>query len=613
MATDDKYLLLKTHPCSYGLSSKALREIADTAELVRCEPGQFVHHAREQVKSVFLIIHGRLKLTALDGNDNVILQRFHTTGGQFGGLAAALTEPSQVDCVAEDPTTLLRLDYQAGLELTRKYGVFRRNMTQILADSLKQTLLSNRRPNPKKLVALFHQSNETRNLSRALLTRLSELGESVCVLSDLPNWKPIDGVEHRCCYQSGMVVPEEEIRDQVNQSLSKGRVVVDVINSIDTDHASNVLEICGQILWCVTPGTWKASVERLILLQQRAPNWRDKVTVVWLLEDEDCAPLAHELRKLAARDIKVSFQEPAPKQGRALRLGFERLVHLLRDVKIGVALGGGAARGMAHLGVLKALERHGIAIDMIAGTSAGAMTGTLFTSGMEVDYSIDCFSNDLRPSWFFRTIPRGEQLYLLYKYRRGQFDPMLRKYLLNRQLQQLPITMRTITVDLIDGEAVIRESGDAVHAITESINVPGLATPINRDGRALIDGGLIKNIPADVLVENGCNFVIAVSVTAKMEKEFARNRSDTPTSQMKSASTIQTLLRSYVVQSRSINAFGVQPADYVIEPDVTAFDLTEFRRTDELAKIGEMATLEAMPKIKKLLAGLDEQLFRRPE
>jgi NTE family protein len=187
---------------------------------------------------------------------------------------------------------------------------------------------------------------------------------------------------------------------------------------------------------------------------------------------------------------------------------------------------------------------------------------------------------------------------------------MLRKYLLDRQLQQLPIPMHTITVDLIDGDAVVRDSGDAVHAITESINLPGLSTPINRDGQALIDGGLINNIPADVLVNNGCNFVIAVSVTAKMEKEFARNRADTPTAQMKPASTIQTLLRSYLVQSRSINSFGIQPADYVIEPDATAFELTEFRRTAELAEVGEQATLEAIPKIKEQLARLDGQLFR---
>lgn len=362
----------------------------------------------------------------------------------------------------------------------------------------------------------------------------------------------------------------------------------------------------------MTPENWEASVEQLKLLVSKAASYRDKITLVWLLEDEDCAPLATELRELVSGDIKLSYQEPFENQALALRFGIERLVHLLRGVKIGVALSGGAARGMAHLGVLKALEQNGIFPDMIAGTSAGAMNGTLCASGLDVDYLVGRFVNDLHPNWWFRVLPRGDQWYLLNKYRWGKFDPMLRKYLGDKQLEQLPIPMHTITVDLISGKAIIRESGDSVHAIVESINLPVLATPINRDGKALVDGGLIKNIPVDVLVEKGCNFVIAVSVTAKMELEFADNTPDTPTSDMKSASTIQTLMRGYLVQSADRHEFGVQQADVVIEPDTTRFDLTAFTKTDELAKVGEEAAMQALPGIKQLLSRLDGKLFKSP-
>jgi predicted acylesterase/phospholipase RssA len=94
-----------------------------------------------------------------------------------------------------------------------------------------------------------------------------------------------------------------------------------------------------------------------------------------------------------------------------------------------------------------------------------------------------------------------------------------------------------VTVDLVTGKPVDRDRGDAVHAILESINLPVLSAPICRHGQALVDGGLVNNIPADVLVSRGCNFVIAVSVTAKMEHEFARNRPDTPSEKMRSPST----------------------------------------------------------------------------
>lgn len=186
---------------------------------------------------------------------------------------------------------------------------------------------------------------------------------------------------------------------------------------------------------------------------------------------------------------------------------------------------------------------------------------------------------------------------------------MLRKYLSDRRLEQLPIPMHTVTVDLVSGNSVVRDEGDAVHAIVESINLPVLSAPICRDGNVLVDGGLVNNIPADVLVAKGCNFVIAVSVTAKMEESVGKNRPDTPTSKMRSPSTLQTVLRSYLVQSKNMNSVGVQPADVVIEPDVTRFELTEFSRTDELAAEGESATLETVSKIKELLSQLDDKMF----
>jgi predicted acylesterase/phospholipase RssA len=329
--------------------------------------------------------------------------------------------------------------------------------------------------------------------------------------------------------------------------------------------------------------------------------------------DQTHAPQADELRPLISRDFKLSFLEPPPDTGNVLKQGLERLVHHLRGIQIGVALGGGAARGMAHLGVLKALESSGIVVDMIAGTSAGAMSGTVYSAGMDVDYAIDRFVHDLRPGWFFRSIPKGDQWYLVHKYRRGQFDPMLRKYLGDATLEQLPVPMHSITVDLIEGRAVMRDTGDAVCSIIESINLPGISVPINRDGRSLIDGGLMNNVPADVLVSLGCNFVIAVSVTAKIKNEFARNKPDTPTDQMRHASAVETILRSYLVQSHGLNEFGVQPADMVIEPDVTRFKLTDFVLTDELAEVGHRATIDSIPEIKRQLAQLDSALFNSTE
>jgi predicted acylesterase/phospholipase RssA len=292
-----------------------------------------------------------------------------------------------------------------------------------------------------------------------------------------------------------------------------------------------------------------------------------------------------------------------------LQHGFERIVHHLRGIQIGLALGGGAARGMAHLGVLKALEQHGIYIDMLAGTSAGAMTGTLYATGLDTEHIIQSFKTDLQPSWLFRQLPGGGYWYLLYKYRRHQFDSMLRKYLGQAKMRQLILPMFTISVDLIEGEPMVREVGDATLNILESINLPPLSLPIIKSGQALVDGGLLNSIPANVLAAKGCNFVIASTVTAKLEKDFAGIRSKGRSRSSALFSSIQVIMRERMIQGYNMNAVGVQPADFVIAPDVTSFDISEFTRADEMALIGEMTTNANVASLRKMLGKLDPKLF----
>ena len=264
---------------------------------------------------------------------------------------------------------------------------------------------------------------------------------------------------------------------------------------------------------------------------------------------------------------------------------------------------------MAHLGVLKALEQQGIYVDMVAGTSAGAMTGTLYAAGLDPDDLTHAFTTDLRPSWFFRRLPSGGYWYLLYKYRRHQFDFMLRKYLGPITMEQLTLPTFTISVDLVEGAPIVRGSGDATINILESINLPPLALPIIGPDQMLVDGGLLNNVPADVLVAKGCNFVIASTVTAQLERSFGGIGSTRHTPHGRGASTLKVIMRQYMIQHHRMNAVGIRPADFVIAPDVTAFDISEFTRAEEMARIGEATTAATIGDLNKMLHRLDAELF----
>lgn len=601
---------LKRLPWAKGLDEATIIEMVEVGEFVQLQDGDVVHRADESLTAIVFVISGRLRANVHDLFGNQVLERNLTRGSVFGLFSIAEPEHANTDVVTTEPSTVLRLAIKSLLRLTSKHSDLQMSLYRLAGHLARQIVMVDRTKSQPSVVGVVHQSAASRRLTPELVRRLMQIEEPPCVGTDDPNWQPIEGVPVRQLYENGQLISEVERQALLKEWSELGRIFIDLDANRGMDPLVRVMCFADTILWCVRPTEIDAAQTMIGALEEQVPLWRDKIRLVWLLDGEtSVAPYSPELSALVEQDFKLSFTEPKQNHGNLLRLGVERIVHHLRGVQIGLALGGGAARGMAHLGVLKVLEEHGIFVDMIAGTSAGAMTGTLYASGMSVAHAVESFKNDLRLPWLFRHLPGGGYWYLLYKYRRGQFDGMLRRHLGEARLEQLPIPMLTLTVDLVSGGQVVRESGDATRGVLESINLPGLSRPLIRDGEALVDGGLVNNIPADVLVSKGCNFVLASSVTAKLEREFVGIRADQPTAQHETASMLKVIMRGHLVQSFNMNSVGVQPADFVIAPDVTAFDLSAFERTDEMAEVGERTTREEIAKIKQLLAKLDPQLF----
>ena len=603
--------LMRMHACFQGLEEDALAEIAEYMEVVRCKPNEYVHQSNTPLTHVYFVVQGILIVTHRDlrGNEKVlaVLARDDQFGAITGG---ALAESLPEGVVARTNCTLLRLEHEKALAFAPKYPKFRFNVLQTVAREFRRTFIEEKSKPQPLIVAIFHGSPATRPLTQRIVNRLAELGERLCVLSDRDEEKHEEGVSYATLRKENGELSIAKIREQIRRRRELGRLFIDVDAGLDEERASQLIELSDAVMWCVQAGDEKPASDRLKSVCASAPDCYEKTNLVWLLPDgRQTSPFSPELNGLVTRDFKVTFSEVQPPLGKTLAYGLERLVHYLRGVKIGLALSGGAARGMAHLGVLHVLEQNGIVVDMIAGTSAGALTGIPYATGVAADDWAQRFAADLKLPFLFRCLPSGGHWFLVYKYRSGQFDGMLRRYLSDWRLEQLPIPSCAVTLDLVSGEAIVRDQGDAVNAILESINLPGLAVPIFRDGQALVDGGLIKNIPADVLVDYGCNYVIAVSVTAKIEREFPPGRSRARKSKMGQASTLQTILRSLLVQNKSVNSFGVRQADAIIEPDVTRCELTEFMRAEEMAEIGEQAALAQLPKIKEQLMQLDNGLF----
>lgn len=181
---------------------------------------------------------------------------------------------------------------------------------------------------------------------------------------------------------------------------------------------------------------------------------------------------------------------------------------ILQRPKIGLALGSGSARGLAHVGVIRAIADAGIQIDCIAGTSMGALIGAVHAAGKldELETFFLDFDWKKTASFFDIVLPRSGLL------DGAKVSALVRSHIHADDMEALPIAFAAVASDLVSGEEVVLRTGDIIEAVRASISVPGIFTPVRRNGQILVDGGLINPVPASAARGMGAGFVIAVDL-----------------------------------------------------------------------------------------------------
>ena len=254
-------------------------------------------------------------------------------------------------------------------------------------------------------------------------------------------------------------------------------------------------------------------------------------------------------------------------------------------IKIGLALGGGAARGVAHIGVIKALEAQGIVPDIVVGTSAGAVVGALYSSGLS-GFELQKLAMDMDEGqvgdWSLpdRGVFKGEAL-----------QNYVNRAVANRPLEKLPRSFGVVATDLKSGELALFRSGNTGMAVRASSAVPGVFQPVSINGREFVDGGLVSPIPVRAVRSLGANFVIAVDISV--------NPRDARTS-----STLDVLLQTFAIMGQSISRHEKIEADVVIRPLTAELPATDFAGRHRAVLEGEKATAAVMAEIKEKLARL---------
>jgi NTE family protein len=288
-------------------------------------------------------------------------------------------------------------------------------------------------------------------------------------------------------------------------------------------------------------------------------------------------------------------------------------------LRIGLVLGGGGARGAAHIGVLKELERLRIPIDAIAGTSMGAIVGGLYATGIgaqeleqlvssldwtaaltdkpdRADLSFRRKQDDLEFPINFELGLRGTDLLLPKGVIQGQkLDLLLRELTLSashvKDFDELPIPFRAIASDIVAGEAVIIGEGDLAMAIRASMSVPGVFAPVRVDGKLLVDGGLIGNLPVDVMQEMDVDVIIAVDV------EFPLYDADA----LGSVLAISEQMLTILIRKETLRQIDkLTESDFLIQPALGTYSSADFGNIVETIEPGIQAVLEQTDKLQKL-------------
>ncbi len=257
-----------------------------------------------------------------------------------------------------------------------------------------------------------------------------------------------------------------------------------------------------------------------------------------------------------------------------------------REPKIALVLGGGSAKGFAHVGVIRILEQEKIPIHMIVGTSVGSLIGGLYAAN----------PNSFDLEWLAFKIDRGDILDFSIVYSKlgpvqgAKLEGFIDQNVKVKKVEDTKIPFTPVATDLNTGETILLEKGSLAKAIRASSSIPGIFVPVNFDSRVLVDGGVTNNLPCDIARAKGADIVIAVNLQRDVRNQTAAE------------SLIDIIGQSIGIMMRESSRNKLAHADVVIEPDTKGVSMFDFTQKKRLMADGIKATREAIPRIRALIA-----------
>ncbi|MCH7505014.1 patatin-like phospholipase family protein [PVC group bacterium] len=671
--SNPNYHTLKHCPLFHSLSDREINSISNKSSLVFYSRGEVVQHINEVGQYLYIVKSGQIvvKVPKTDDNKERILTILNASD-YFGEMSLLTGDKTSAETTASLDTEMLLLTKKDFNDFISKSHVISLNLSHILSQRLKKTNIQQDLIYTPSIISILTADPKINTSPFALNLALSlraethknvlfidfnsqfHINSSSCETSKKPDlhefFKTINNPECReeCIqehvhkfmdFQDMLVFSQDEKKflqemdpKHIAPFLGGLHKKYDLLlissgipksefsfKSIDQSHKTIILTTTQKdslrhlyrLLYELREKTidinlksklalfYNVFMPRSLLGQIRNAS---KINSTILIPTRENEPL-FETKKI----IPIVIDEPASKTTRQMNT----LARELGGAKIGLALGSGGARAMAHIGILKVFEKEGIPVDMISGTSMGAVIGAMYATGVTAAEIENRLFHDLgkgRSSildyslWPRTSITKG-----------GKIKKLLQDFFGHMTFDQLPIPVYVLCTDLITSSEIVLEKGILYRALLASSSIPVLMPPVRWKNHYLIDGAVSNSVPADILKSKGAHIIITSTVTPYHERFLTHSPYSDSARQSKpkgllsvfdrfftEPTMIRIITRTVGVSSLNNARFKTRDADIRIEPEIEQFSFFDFHRFRDLVKTGEEAAYKVVDEIKKI-------------
>ncbi len=643
--TDGLYFL-KRNSLFGPLGEDVLTELVGALKLLQAEKGDMILRADEPGDSLYLIRNGRVRIAskADGGQDKAIA--YLGRGDAVGELALLTGEPQAFSAIADTPCeflTLSKADFDGILEKHPLVGIhLSRALSKRLAVSFHPPAEKPKQPQMIMLVkALPHEAallftvnlaialvEQTRrrvllldagprsgDIARALGLQVPPAQEALYREEDLLDLKILQKLA--AVHPSGLEILslpprllKENLFNAVPPFLSLLKDHYDfvlTIGPVEKDALAQSLLHESDHIYFVT---WDQATDLAApireALQENAKGPSVPIRTILLHHPSSTGSAPSDFRVPWSELHHQPFRETGSPylptaEAKASIVALERIARTVGKLRVGLAMGSGAAYGYTLVGILKVFEREGIPIDMVAGTSMGALLGSFYCAG-KTPLEIQEISKTITKTWLRQnmigdlTFPHGGFL-------AGQtLSAFLRSILGNIEFNQMVLPFAAVATDIRSGQEVVLKEGRVADAVRASTSLPIIFRPFLHKGHYLVDGGLVNPVPTSVVAAMGADVLISVNLTAKpsIRRGLARQKQFFPLAP-RSPSMSEVFFKMLYTMQYEIAQARVEIAHVVLAPDMRDFLWTEFHRSEEILKVGEASAEEAVTKVKSLL------------